>query len=694
MDETELRLTDGVHLAAELWRNDGPQVIRLEPETVADSALGGGTKLRGRNDDARVELTLEPKRHGYAYTIELRADKPTRVRLRLTTGPTGNAFHLIPAVIFGENSYEFTSPLRFSHLLADPPAGEPHCAKEWEFRADRASHPISMLHWDAGWIGISCDAYIDDADGLGPTLPTYAHAGLYAGWLGEAGSLRASCGVTLGYRNHPATYVSKNKLEEAKEDLLLSGSMRGRIFLSQEASDPDSGTRQFGTPTPGAGGAPEPRNRLGAHRIIRSMHAQIREPAEAVLTVRQGIELVTRAIARLAWIPEEEDWADLKWDFETAAYTSLRGANHEIGWTGGAQTALPMLRAGTLIGDSRAKEQAQTVLERIAAPEAINPDSGFFWDIADPAGRHLRGWWVSGATPAHHFAYTNGQAAAYLLAAADYLASRDEAKADAWRATALHVVDRVVRLQQADGGLGYSYDPAGGSVSDAVGFAGCWWVPALARAAALSKQARYVDAAERAMTHYRTFVRELNCYGTPMDTGKAVDQEGVLAFIRASRLLYQLTGEAKYVRMLEEGAEYEYLWRFAYKTRPSRPPLSTAGWNACGGSITSVSNPHIHPMGLQVAGDLRFLAQETDDEYHRYRWEESIAWILHSLSIYPDGAGYGEPGVLTERFCPSDGLLRERWPDGSPASVWFTFHIWAAATALEGLLDAQESGWH
>ena len=97
MDETELRLTDGVHLVAELWRNDGLQVIRLEPETGADSALGGSTKLRGRNDDARVELTLEPKRHGYAYTIELRADKPTRVRLRLTTGPTGNAFHLIPA---------------------------------------------------------------------------------------------------------------------------------------------------------------------------------------------------------------------------------------------------------------------------------------------------------------------------------------------------------------------------------------------------------------------------------------------------------------------------------------------------------------------------------------------------------------------------------------------------------------------
>ena len=57
------------------------------------------------------------------------------------------------------------------------------------------------------------------------------------------------------------------------------------------------------------------------------------------------------------------------------------------------------------------------------------------------------------------------------------------------------------------------------------------------------------------------------------------------------------------------------------------------------------------------------------------------------MELYPEKAGYGRYGVLTERFCPSDGLLIERYPDGTPASIWFSYNGWAAAAALEGLLD-------
>jgi hypothetical protein len=49
--------------------------------------------------------------------------------------------------------------------------------------------------------------------------------------------------------------------------------------------------------------------------------------------------------------------------------------------------------------------------------------------------------------------------------------------------------------------------------------------------------------------------------------------------------------------------------------------------------------------------------------------------------------GYGRLGVMSERYCPSDGLLEERYPDGTPSSTWFSYNGWGAAAALEGLIS-------
>ena len=40
---------------------------------------------------------------------------------------------------------------------------------------------------------------------------------------------------------------------------------------------------------------------------------------------------------------------------------------------------------------------------------------------------------------------------------------------------------------------------------------------------------------------------------------------------------------------------------------------------------------------------------------------------------------------MSERYCHSEGLLKETYPDGSPASTWFALMPWAAGCILEGL---------
>ena len=93
-------------------------------------------------------------------------------------------------------------------------------------------------------------------------------------------------------------------------------------------------------------------------------------------------------------------------------------------------------------------------------------------------------------------------------------------------------------------------------------------------------------------------------------------------------------------------------------------------------------------MGVFVSTELRDLAQATGDAYHADRCRDGLRWGINIVSLYPDAVGYGTPGVLTERFCPSDGLTIETYPDGSPSSIWFGYNGWAATAVLEGLIEA------
>jgi hypothetical protein len=258
-----------------------------------------------------------------------------------------------------------------------------------------------------------------------------------------------------------------------------------------------------------------------------------------------------------------------------------------------------------------------------------------------------------------------------------------------WTKVALRVLDSAVDLQRDDGAFGYIFSSTEPKVVDWDGFAGCWFAAALALAWKITGNPRYRDAADRAMSYYDPFVRELAAWGSPMDTYKSIDSEGNLAFIRAARLMHEFTsGEDRYLRMLEDGAHYEYLWRYGFRTRPQAPPLKGSNWNSCGGSITSVSNPHIHPMSVVVTRDLEYVARISGDSYHQYRADDGMAWLMNTMELYPEVMGYGQYGVLSERTCPSDGLLVERYADtGVPASTWWSYNAWAAGSAMEAIAE-------
>ena len=589
----------------------------------------------------QVMLRLFPGEEETRYELEAESTCPVRVRLKIH----GTGFPLIPGCMFGDNGADRVK--RGEYPLLTDKWHERFCAPLWEFRADRAAMPAALLIRDGEVLGISVDPYTDEG----------AKNGVFASLDGV--------GISLGYTDDPCQFIDKTVNGQMLGESICHGCARGRIYRL-------SGNERM------------------AAEIIRREYVRRRDLPVYGKSLREAADALFSTFVDLNWDGEEytnrccrlPDWTTLRpWRQVT-----------EIGWTGGAVLALPMLMYEEITGrhDYHGARSAREQLDRICA--CYHPESGMLWDLTVPSagGSRVNGWWTGyGLLRDCHCAYLSGTAVYSLLYAVDFLKRHGKEAPEAWLETARRVLETAMDLQREDGAMGYTFAVDRREVLDYDGFAGCWFVTGLVLLYGLTGERRCREAALRGMQYYAGFIRGLSAWGSPMDTWKAVDQEGNLAFVRAASLLWDLEKSDQAAEWLEIGAEYEYFWRFGYRTRPEHVPIRE-GWSACGGSITSVSNPHIHPMGVLITRDLKKLGEITGRKEHAMRSEDGLAWLMQTLELYPEKTGYGQYGVLSERWCPSDGLVTERYSDGRPYSSWFSYNLWAAADALMCLCECLE----
>jgi hypothetical protein len=621
---------------------------------------GGGCSFRHKGIIGGLALNHHSAQINYA--LHFTAPYRTRLRLQIELPGETDLFHLIPGNIHGDNNAAHVRSGEFPCLTMLHPEAR-NCAPLWEFRADRASHPVSILCCDRGAVGISIDPYSSDDqadDG-------FIRNGLFA-------ALPNACGVSLGYGNDPLTFQEKTVFLPATSHLSHGASASGSIHAIV-----------------GAG-------RSAAHAILRTLHRQMRELPSYRKSPEEALHALANTFAGVNWSHALQQYTNRKCRVPVDTAMQPWRAIVEIGWTGGSMMAYPFALAEHLLPGMTFPKGSSQIFDEICT--GFNKASGFLNDTAinrftrnRPEGWNsstINGWW-SGFLPLtqdNHCAYTNAHAAYYLLRTVSVTGRWSKQDFRAWIDVALRVLNTAVELQREDGAFGYIFSSREKKVIDWDGFAGCWFAAALVYAWKFTGERRYLESASRALDFYWPFVRQLNCWGTPMDTCKSVDSEGNLAFIRAARLLHEFTGEARYLDMLADAAAYEYLWRYAFRTRPQCPPLKGSNWNSCGGSLTSVSNPHIHPMSAVVTEDLKYLAKQTGDVYHQQRADEGLAWLMNTMELYPAVMGYGCYGMLSERTCPSDGLLAETFADdNAPASTWWSYNAWAAASAMEAIAE-------
>lgn len=633
----------------------------------------------GSRDGVDANLSISALGEEYAYSLSFCAERPTRVLLRLDVPEAEDVFHLVTGCIFGDNNL-VSSFGRCPHLTAQSP-DDPTCSPTWELRADSASLPLSMIYTRGLVVGAAIQTYSEGEPLESSTPDGFIRNGLFAAVAHEGAP--DACGVVVGHARLP--HILMEKVLTPDHHHSLGATASGRIYLLPATS------------------------RVAAHEVVRREYQHCRDLPQPPISRDEAVDALLNAFVTVNWHDESGTntlgdrpprmseffgGVDVRSNFTNmrcndAEKKELRAWRTlcEIGWSGGAAIADPVLRAGHQHGNDKAVASAVEVLDRIA--DGINPASGLLWDvIGKDEGKRLNWWWSGYMVQDCHCAYTNGNAAWHLLKAFDYAREQGLVANEKWLATACSVLDTILELQLPDGNFGYTYAADRKAILDSDGYAGCWFVAALALAHQLTGSPEYLAAAQRGAEFYHACTAELMCYGAPMDQHKWPDQEGNLALIRALPLLHQITCNDGYLKMLEDAANYEYLWRYGQRTRPESPPLNDPRWNSCGGSTSGVFTWQ-HPMGMFVNADLLYLAEQTGDDYHRHRAEDGHNWGINTVSIYPDLTEYGIRGVMTECYCQSGPRPNEFNADGTPATLWHSYNGWAAAATLEGLLEAE-----
>lgn len=596
------------------------------------------------------------------------------VKFELTV-PSGDPWFFMPGFIYGDNQ-SFLDHKYMQKLWPRVRRGEPDIpyASYFRVRSDRLSYPLSALYSNGHVYGISGSPYmVNNEEGDVFWYPGIKGDFLQFNGFGcEMDTISASVSFTIGYENAPWLYVAGDIIEpatapeEGAVSIPAGGSLSFKLHVySYNAED-----------------------RRALNYAIKNQVALFHEEPRKVVSKLQGIEDLSVAVFEDAYDRIAKNYATVT-RLENGEVLRDQ-SSFSIGWTGGMVVATPLLMAAHRLDREDMRLQALECIQDIV-DNSLNEKSGLPYDAKSNGEWTTNGWWehyiwkpIEGISA--HSSYLAGQAMFYILKAYEIEKAYFNVNHNDWLDFVIQVSNRIEQTKNSEHEYPYRWSPETGEALDYDAIGGAWCLATRAYLASMLKDSLMLKQSEQSIDHYwNKFVKQVNCYGTPHDIWMATEEEGVLAFVKAAAILHQYTGEEKYLMYLRDGIDYEFTWKYCYNTMIMVPPLSKVNWSSSGGSGTSIANPHVHPMGNLIMDEILYYAKVTGDNYYYKRAKDVFYWPLQSYNHYDGELDFGKRGWMSERHCPHQGLLIEKYPDGKPASIWFVFHSWASGCALESL---------
>ena len=632
-------------------------------EPLARHALREEIRLPKSGDPAEVILRI---------TADSDFSGVIRIALPLEK-PDPSALFFLPGFMFGSNRGDapLVTDSKTPRLRMD--GGFP-ASPWWMVRSDRLSHPCALMILNGNLQGLSASPYYILRDG-NRTAWRPGLSGDFDQYAGFGCSLAdGEVWYTLGYENAPWLFVDSHQILPRKQ-------LDENCFRIRRGESVTVVLTCFNRPA---------EDEREIHSVLKQVYARWHEPPRKRSSVYETVRDIASAVAGDAWIPDAHGYSGFVFD---------RGTHYEnrllpsVSWTNGLSAAVPMLLAARRLGSEAMRAQALDCIGHIIRT-CINGRNGLPYLTEQNGVWSNRGWWYDKQPVPGHAAYLVGQSVYLVLKAYECEKAMGTEHSD-WLAFAKDVIARTEQARSVSGEYPYIFSEETGAGLEYDSFSGAWCLAAAALFCRLTGERSWLPGLLKSEAWYHeTWIRRETCWGGPLDIDKNIDSEGILSYIRAVRDLHGVlcldqpgntAAQEKLLDHLRDALYYEFLFKFCYNSPVKVPPLSTVGWSSCGGSITSVTNPHIHPMSSSVIDEMKYYLRFREDSYVRGRLEDTVLWSCQCHNTRDGEFGYGKTGWMSERFCHSEGLLTETWPDGSPASTWFALMPWACGSILEGL---------
>ncbi len=585
-----------------------------------------------------------------------------------------NPRYFLPAFMYGRNRGEapMKVPCEFPRLreAKSPHSGTlPRPSSDWWMtRSDRLSHPVALVYDTGKVTGLSASPYFIKLKGKKQQWLPKSEGEFYQYGGYSCSIAKGTVGYTLGFENAPLMFINAFRVRERAElsdyncfSLEAGEAIELRLELFDYAAESE----------------------LDINGAIQQVYYKYHQSPRKASDVKKTVYQLAKAVSGDAWLPQDLAYSGQVFEEKGGGFRYNKILS--LSWTNGMSVAAPMLMSALRLGDEEMRQQALSCIDNIVE-NSLNPASGLPFDACEDGNWSNNGWWFDSLPAPGHSSYLCGQALFYILKAYEYEKRLKNNTHNEWLTYVEGVLKKLVLSVNSDGEYPFVLSQKNGVGLDYDSFSGAWCLAALAYFSWLTGDRTYLDSMKKSEQHYyREYVAHMECYGAPLDTFKAVDSEGILAYIKAIKYLHAITGEVLYLEHMKNAIHYEFSFKFCYNSPVQIPPLSKMGWSSCGGSVTSVSNPHIHPMSSNIIGELIYYVENCEDEYVKDRLEDTIGWSCQNHNTFDREFDFGKLGWMSERFCYSEGLVYETYSDGTLASTWFCLMPWAVASILDGL---------
>jgi len=389
-------------------------------------------------------------------------------------------------------------------------------------------------------------------------------------------------------------------------------------------------------------------------------------PSENILTLFDQYlysrDFLNRRLALNATYPFSECYKTIEQKFNTQNFVPEWGyyavgmrenflQDWQIGWTGGMISTYPLLFS-----------KDTTTLQHVVAnfnwlfPNGISP-SGFFWDSGEKGNKWYGGDVRKPQAKNWHLVRKSGDALYYLIKQFDLMRLRQIPINPQWEQGTLGVANAFVRLWDKWGQFGQFIDSQSGDVVVGGSTSGAIVPAALVLAADYFKNPAFLEVAKQsAQQLYDDYISQGISCGGPGDAMQNPDSESGYAMLESFALLYEKTGDKKWLNHAQEMAAQFSTWVMSYDyAYPDSCLFGRLKMKTTGAVFANTQNKHGSPgicthSGLAL---LRLYRATSNPVYLKLLQE--ITQALPQFMSHPTRSIAGMPaGWINERVSTTD----------------------------------------